>query len=188
MHAAADAAVALARKHLPALSGPALVAVGNAAIVTVALPGRSAVQDARAEAVAAGVPADVLDDCMTAGLEAARAYTLVAGEALHPPPAGVRDYNTARARYDPDIPVDFLPTLNFLDWLSTNERAQFACANAGTAGRPITEMKLGLLLGDFVKRERMRKRQGGGRFEVRGWSVAELKRVWAEEERPVEVP
>ena len=46
------------------------------------------------------------------------------------------------------------------------------------------EARLARLLGDFVKNDYLRKRQGtAGRIQVRGWSVDALEKVWAEEDR-----
>jgi hypothetical protein len=185
-----EAAKTRACKHIPALAQSAVEAVGWAAAVAAIMTGRDIVQDAEAEAVALGVPAVVVSDSVKAGLEAALLDELNRARQLRfqiSAPPGWRGYETVNAGYDPRIPIDFLPTLHFIDWLTTNQGASFACANAGPGGRPVTPHKLGRLLGDVVTGERFKQRQwSGDRVQIRGWSVEALAKVWAEEERSTE--
>ena len=85
------------------------------------------------------------------------------------------------ADYDPLIPLDKIPTLEFHRWLSFSEAAEFKVSTAAFADKPLSLTKIGVMLEEVdVFSRAFEITRDGRRRQLRVYDLADLERVWGE--------
>ena len=132
---------------------------------------------------------DVLDALQVFQQERTQNYAAAkAAEARSLAVARVSLFEKTGPEYDPQIPLEFVPTAGFALWLSNSSAAKdFAAATAGPAGRSLTAKAIAALLSEAdVPTNRLRSQTDNERKQVRGFHLMDLERAWAER-RPFNV-
>jgi hypothetical protein len=85
------------------------------------------------------------------------------------------------ADYDPDIPLDVVPTGSFHSWLTHPAGNNFAAATGGPGGRALSAKAIAsLLIEADVGTFKFRHQKGKKRVQVHAFRLADLERAWAE--------
>jgi hypothetical protein len=100
------------------------------------------------------------------------------GFAVHAPD----EFHRTGSEYDPAIPPEFVPAVDFCKWLGRSPMgATFAAATGGQNARALTPKAVaGLLSEADVVCDRFRRQNDKKRLQVRGFRLSDLERAWTE--------
>jgi hypothetical protein len=87
----------------------------------------------------------------------------------------------APAAYDPQVPLEIVPTTDFHRWLGTSSAAEFAAATANFGDKPLSQTKIAAMLAEVeVFSRSFEFTREGRRTQLRAYDLADLERVWGE--------